>query len=436
MKRSKVFALSLAAVGLLAMSGLATAKKTRLEVWVNGWSPMSVLQDAFKGFEKKNPNVEVFVTSPGIQTELYQKLITRVAAGSAPDLITLQSPIVQLSDKGFLTPLNSYLKTSKTVNTSAYHKELLEIYSTAGTVYAIPSIESGPELGLVYNETNFADAGLNPAQPPKTLDELKLYHRKLTRIDPGSGVLQKFGLDPISSMGDLYFPELWGPIFGSLCMDKTSRRPVFDSPTLLKAVEYAAGFREVVNNKAFNAWKTKASEWGPNLGKGFQAMELNGYWAPKQALLTNKNAKINVSWMPNTKGDRMMVLGGWALAIPKGSKHTQLAWKLIEYMAGVEPSQKILDGMGYLTGNLKTLKQLDFSKQSESAWYIKNMANADRIMVHPDVPEWDACKALLRSGVKDVMNKTKSAAEMLRKVQAESDIIVDKYYKHAAKYRK
>lgn len=422
--------------GIMMLGIPASAKKTKLEVWVNGWSPFKVLQEAIKGFEKQNPNVDVVVSTPGIQTDLYQKLIARVAAGTAPDLLTLQSPIAQLSDKGFLTPLNSYLKSSKTIKTSDYHKELLDIYSTTGTIYAIPSIESGPELGLVYNETNFAEAGLDPNTPPKTLDELKVFHHKLTKIDPGTGAVLKFGIDPISSMGDLYFPELWGPIFDTICMNKATGRPLFDVPGLLKAVEYTASFRDITNNRAFNSWKTKASEWGPNLGKGWQAMEINGYWAPKQAILTNKDAKINATWMPNTRGDKMMVLGGWALGIAKGSKNSALAWKLIEYMAGAEPSQKILDGMGYLTGNQRTLRELDFSKQPESAWYIKSMMSADRIVAHPDVPEWDKCKELLRSGIRRVMNKQVSASDMLKKVQNESDILLDKYYKHAAKYRR
>lgn len=433
MRRSNRVAVGLL-TGSLLVGAAASAKKVKLEVWINPWQPLKVLQEAFKGFEKHNPSVEVMVTSPGTQNDLYQKLITRVAAGSSPDLITMQSPIAQLSDKGFLTSLNSYLKASRVVKIADYHKALLDIYSTGGTIYAIPSVESGPELGLVYNETNFSEAGLDPNLPPKTLEDLKQYHKKLTKIDPGSGVVTKFGLDPTSSMGGLYFPELWGPVFGMLCMDKTARRPLFDTPDFLRAVEYAASFRETVTQKAFSSWKGKAGDWGPNLGKGFQAMELNGYWSPKQAMIANKNAKISASWMPNTKGDKLMVLGGWALGIPKGSKNTAVAWKLIEYMATKEPSQKILDGMGYLTGNLRTVREMNFTQQPESAWYIKSLMSADRIMAHPDVPEWDPCKTVLRAGIDKVLTKQMGAPEMLRNVQKESDIILDKYFKKAAKY--
>lgn len=412
-------------ISAMGVSTAAAAKKTKSIVWSNPWVPAADYLRAWKGFEKVNPNVTVEVVTQIDRA----KLLFAIATGTAPDIITLVTPIAELSDRGLLTPLNSYLQSSKVIKRSDYHSSIIDIYSSKGKLCALPSISVGAWLSLIYNKTVFQEAGLDPNNPARTLDDLTIAHKKLTRFQ--GDVLQRLGLNPAGSMGGIYFPETWGQVFNAKCVDTKAGRIIFDSPEMTKAVSYVDSFYRICNPQQLTNWWNKAGDWGASIANGSLAMEINGDWTAGQVTAMNPKAKIGTYWVPNVLGDRMMAYGGWSLAIPKCSKHPDLAWKLIEYMTTKTPSQVLFDKLGFLNGNRRIQKELDLSSHPEIKWYLNAMEIADRITTTPDVPMWDKCvREILWQGIDQVcFTRKMTPAAMLKQVQKQCDMELDKYYK-------
>ena len=151
--------------------------------------------------------------------------------------------------------------------------------------------------------------------------------------------------------------------------------------------------------------------------------------------MANPKTKVGTYWVPNVKGDKMMAHGGWGFCMPKGTKNPQLAWELIEYMTTKVPSQLIFDKMGFLNGNKRSLKELDLSAHPEVKWFLDSFGVADRVLTTSDAPMWDKCaREYLWIGLQDTAHrKKKEPAQMLKDVQRQVDIEMDKYYKRMTK---
>src|SRR5205823_4634845 len=64
----------------------------------------------------------------------------------------------------------------------------------AGKTYALPW-GADPNFAFVWNKALFREVGLDPERPPRTLDELRQYARKLTKID-AQGHIVRLGFVP------------------------------------------------------------------------------------------------------------------------------------------------------------------------------------------------------------------------------------------------
>lgn len=83
----------------------------------------------------------------------------------------------------------------------------------------------GTSRALYYNKDHFAAAGLDPENPPKTIEELTEVAKKLTLRD-GNRVTQ-FGLIPWMGEGWLYS---WGWSFGGSFLDKETGKVTPNQP--------------------------------------------------------------------------------------------------------------------------------------------------------------------------------------------------------------
>lgn len=111
-------------------------------------------------------------TVPG--KDLIQKVLQRSSSKTLPDVLMLDNPDLQeIAATGGLAPLSDY-----DVDTSGFADGILEAATYEDEVYGLaPTVNT---LGLFYNETLLAEAGI---QPPTTWDELKTAAAALTTGD-------------------------------------------------------------------------------------------------------------------------------------------------------------------------------------------------------------------------------------------------------------
>lgn len=151
---------------LLAVS-TASAQKTQLEFWTISLAPLfnDEMNRLVAQFNKENPSADLkWVDVPAAAIE--QKLLAAVAAGRPPTAVNLNSEmVVKLSDQGALEPL-ALTDAQKKV----YFANTLSTFTIDDNVMGLPWYWA-PKV-VAYNTDIFKKAGLDPNNPPKTIQTL------------------------------------------------------------------------------------------------------------------------------------------------------------------------------------------------------------------------------------------------------------------------
>ncbi|KQR40976.1 sugar ABC transporter substrate-binding protein [Deinococcus sp. Leaf326] len=207
---------------LLAAS-TAAAQKTQLEFWTISLAPLfnDEMNRLVTQFEKENPNVELkWVDVPANAME--QKLLAAVASGRPPAAVNLSSDmVVKLSEQGALSPM-----TLTDAQKKLYFANTLSTFTIDGKVVGVPWYWS-PKV-VAYNTDIFKKAGLDPNNPPRTIQTLMAAAKQ---IKDKTGM---YGFMPnINGINMLYlFQEAGLPV-----LDKAGAKAVFNSPQHIALVQ-------------------------------------------------------------------------------------------------------------------------------------------------------------------------------------------------------
>ncbi|WP_102125364.1 ABC transporter substrate-binding protein [Deinococcus planocerae] len=200
----------------LVALGSASAQKTQMEFWTIALAPLfnDEMNRLVAQFEKENPNVDLkWVDVPASAIE--QKLLAAIASGRPPAAVNLSSDmVVKMVDQGALEPL-----TLTDAQRKLYFPSPLNTFTYDGKVMGVPWYWS-PKV-VAYNTDIFRKAGLDPNNPPRTIQTLITAARQ---IKDKTGM---YGFVPnINNLNLLYlFQEAGLPVF-----DKSGGKAVFNSP--------------------------------------------------------------------------------------------------------------------------------------------------------------------------------------------------------------
>lgn len=214
----------LAAVALqgLAVSALAAEQ---IEFWTISLSPYfdKQMKQLAADFEATHPGVTVKWTDVPIQAT-QQKLLSAIAAGTAPDVVNLNSDIaVQLYQQGALLAMNEYAPKGAF---DVYFSRALATFTDGDVIYGVPWYWA-PKV-LAYNSEIFRKAGLDPEHPPTTVQGMT---DAAKQIKDRTGL---YGFMPnINGINMLFvFQEAGLPI-----LSKDGTKAVFNSPEHVALVQ-------------------------------------------------------------------------------------------------------------------------------------------------------------------------------------------------------
>ncbi|WP_324716858.1 sugar ABC transporter substrate-binding protein [Carboxydochorda subterranea] len=220
-----------AAGGALPAARAGAARQ--IEFWTISLSPFfdNEMRQLASEFEASHPGVQVKWTDVPIQA-IQQKLLSAIAAGTAPDVVNLNSDTaVQLYQQGALLDLGKYAPKQAW---SVYFPRALATFKDGDVIYGAPWYWA-PKV-MAYNVEIFRKAGLDPERPPTTVEGMI---EAAKRIKDKTGL---YGFMPnINGVNFLFvFQEAGLPV-----LDENGSRALFNSPEHVKLVEqYADLFKQ------------------------------------------------------------------------------------------------------------------------------------------------------------------------------------------------
>ncbi|MBM7691655.1 multiple sugar transport system substrate-binding protein [Peribacillus deserti] len=309
-------------------------------------------------FEKDNKGYKIKATyvppDGGISNG---KLLASITGGNPPDVVISNeyATAYSLAVQGALTPLDDLLKKNK-FDDSGVLESFKPLMKYKDKTYLFPQ-DSNVNL-LYYNVKMFKEAGLDPDNPPKTIEELDAAAEKLTKVN--NNKIDRLGFIPWLDAGDESY--LWGWVFGANFYDPEKNKVELNDPKLQAAYKWMDTYAVKYNPEKI---KTFTSGFGGAFSPdhpfftGKVAMTLNGNWFANAIKIYSPNTEYRVAPIPTPEGGRekATTLGTNVFMIPKGAKNPDAAMKFI--LAGVQPK--------VLADNINTWRSISIFKEPSDA---------------------------------------------------------------------
>ena len=301
------------------------------------WHPWGgTMRDRFdrtlRAFEESHPGVKVrgVFTSNDLATN--QKFFTAVAAGRPPDITFVDGPqVAEWAERGALTALDQRLRAAGIAEADFYGPCWRQNHYR-DHVWAL-TFCADPNFGFVWNKQVFRDVGLDPEKPPTTIAELDAYSDRITRIEGGKMV--RIGIIPWGIYGSANSMFTWGWAFGGEFYDYDKQRITADNPQVVEALQWMTSYAE-----KYDATRIAS------LQAGFGTAEHNPFYVGQLGMtclhiggieeikLYAPNLDFGIGYIPAPPDGEphSSWVGGWCVAIPKGSPHPQQAWEFARWV--------------------------------------------------------------------------------------------------------
>ncbi|MBU7591221.1 ABC transporter substrate-binding protein [Metabacillus halosaccharovorans] len=284
-------------------------------------------KDRIADYEKeKGTKVNAVYVPDGITNG---KLLSAISGGNPPDLVLGDGNDYQLAyslaAQGALEPLDEYLEAAGFDENSVLDgfKDVMKLPD--GKTYILPQ-DSNVNL-LYYNVDMFEAAGLDPDNPPKTIEELDKAAEALTKLkDDGS--FETIGFIPWIDAGE--DPYTWPWAFGANMYDTESKKVTLNEQPMVDAFKWMDTYAKKYDPEKIKSFTSGfGGAFSPDhpFMTGKVAMTVSGNWFANALKIYSPDTNYKVAAIPASPGGRKdsTVFGTNVFFIPKGSKNPQAA---------------------------------------------------------------------------------------------------------------
>lgn len=380
---------------------------------------VELMDKLIKEFELQNPGIEVEQ-----QTFPYENYNVKVAAtvptGKGPNIVCLfYGWLPQYIKAGYLQPLPEYAFSPEQVES-----EFLPMVSAAkfdGKYYAIPTAVRA--LSLIYNKDLFVKGGLDPDNPPKTLDEYVLTAKKLTIRDDKDNLVQAGGDLQLNAQIHSWWREVLVRQFGGSPYSDDGKTVTYDCQAGWDAMQfltdlqtkYKIGYDAFMdaNYTAFlNDAMAMTVEGSFRLAKFNSAEGLN----------------FGVAELPERNGIKSNVASFWANGITKftSGKELDASVKFLQFLTSESTMDQWLKDVGELPAKIAVSQKPEYLADPKIGPFLKGLSYAHATKFVDEVGQ--------RQVVLDAFNKVvmegMSAKQAVHESAVEEQKILDNYYKN------
>jgi len=196
---------------------------------------VKLVDELIKKFEEQNPGIKVQQVTFPYET-FNQKVASSVPVGTGPDVLTLFCGWQPLYVKsGYLQEL-----APKDFSPDYFKQNFFPFVERSvkfdGKYYSVPTAVRS--LALFWNKKLFREAGLDPEKPPRTLEELADYAKKLTKYDAQGNIVQAgLAMQP-TGQGHSWIREVLIRQFGGAPYSADGRKVTYNTPQGAAALKW------------------------------------------------------------------------------------------------------------------------------------------------------------------------------------------------------
>lgn len=402
-------------------------ERTQVVVW-SGW--VGVEQEAFEhAVAMFNASQDRYHLENRSTVEDDTRIFRAITAGTPPDFFFLWQTayIGALAANGAVRPLDDYLRESG-MREQDFVAGALEQCRYRGELYAVPFLIDAS--ALFWNRDVFAEAGLDPDRPPRTLEELLGLAVKLTKRDV-RGNLVRLGFQPPPVQEVL-------ALFGGRLVDPATGEITADDPHNVEGLAwYLRMFEAQGGGLRIDSFQQGFGEFdSPNhqFFVGKVAMMFAGEWWPSYVTRYSPTTDYGVvaapypSKYPRQRGSTF--LGGNFAAIPAESKHPQGAWAFMKWMqtprAQIEFS-KVMHGLPNVRAALFAPELTRGDREKEAFAEMCRIVAAGNTHLFLPTPVNLAYVQELETAAQRVVRRTVTPRQALEQVQRRLAIYMEPY---------
>lgn len=392
-----------------AAADAPSAEPGSVSLWVD-WTNLDPAIDTIKEMESFQEHIGNYdlVFKSGVQLE---EKLAALAAGDPPDLNSCTG-YVEFWSRGVILPVDDQLAGSALIDEDDLLTNLVQSTVFDGQKIGIVGIESYIWWGINYNRRHVEEAGLDPDNPPGTIEGWLEWQKEMTIFDD-AGNMERVGWDPYDGMAQE--PDYPAFAFGLNWWNDEEHTFHFDDERMAQAADTFGEFHRIAgpDNLAGMRGVDGQGYWGAAYRAEVQSAILLGYWAPGETTLLGRpeTAESNmVTWVPvpaSREGTKMMATGAHMIQSFKDSPNIEAGFRVSEFLTADSAAlDAIFAEVGWLTGKKSYLATVDPDAFNGLGWYLDAPDQADEWLIGRRCPihwflndEWAALREEVYRGI-------------------------------------
>lgn len=231
----------------------------------------------------------------------------------------------------------------------------IEAGTVDGAEYTLPFITDVSVM--VWNKNLYKEAGLDPEQGPKSIDQFVEQAKKVAALNK-DGVAGSYlaGQSGGALVFDL-FPSVWAD--GESVMNKDGSEATLDNDSMKGVLDAYKELANTTNGLGAGSKEETGSTWTAPFANGKIGVMPYPNTSTTALFDAEKDGgfEVGVAPIPGTKeGKTSTFLGGDAMGISKDSKHVAQAWNFLYWLMQSDAQKEVFADQGDTASNIQTLK--------------------------------------------------------------------------------
>ena len=231
----------------------------------------------------------------------------------------------------------------------------IEAGTVDGAEYTLPFITDVSVM--VWNKNLYKEAGLDPEQGPKSIDQFVEQAKKVAALNK-DGVAGSYlaGQSGGALVFDL-FPSVWAD--GESVMNKDGSEATLDNDSMKGVLDAYKELANTTNGLGAGSKEETGATWTAPFANGKIGVMPYPNTSTTALFDAEKDGgfEVGVAPIPGTKeGKTSTFLGGDAMGISKDSKRVAQAWNFLYWLMQSDAQKEVFADQGDTASNIQTLK--------------------------------------------------------------------------------